>query len=54
MYDFHFKSKNKNIDYYETCLQATGPQMSVLLQYNNDDNFTIAELHRNTQMDMVS
>ena len=35
-------------------LQATGFLMSVLLQYNNGNSFTVAELQRNTQMNMVS
>ena len=34
-------------------MQATAFQMSVLLQYNNADRFSVDELHANTQMDMV-
>ena len=34
-------------------LQASAFQMSVLLQYNNGDSFTVVELQQNTQMSMV-
>jgi len=35
-------------------IQATAYQMTVLLQYNDGDCFTVAELQQNTNMDKVS
>ena len=34
-------------------VQATGYQMTVLLQYNDADRVTFVELRNNTQMDVV-
>jgi len=33
--------------------QASTFQMAILLQYNHGDNFSVQQLHENTQIDMV-